>query len=112
MTLRVQACRKNVPRRASYARLRKQRKDLPSGCLSPSGSIFQRALPEVYFCSMYLLRPVEARDLKSLLRLAASAGVGLTTLPNDQAVLKTRIDDSLRGFARMAEKPGGETYLF
>jgi arginine N-succinyltransferase len=55
---------------------------------------------------------VEARDLKALLRLSASAGPGLTTLPHDEALLKNRIGDSRRGFARMAEKPGGETYLF
>ncbi len=61
---------------------------------------------------MFFLRPVELRDLKALLRLSASAGVGLTSLPHDEAVLKNRIADSLRGFARMAEKPGGETYLF
>ncbi len=60
----------------------------------------------------YVLRSVEARDLRALLRLSASAGVGLTTLPQDEGVLRGRIGDSRRGFERMAEKPGGETYLF
>lgn len=60
---------------------------------------------------MSVIRPVRTEDLPSLMALSRRAGFGLTTLPPDEDVLKRRIADSLRGFARMAEKPGGETYL-
>lgn len=61
---------------------------------------------------MVVIRPVAPDDLAGLLALSTEAGIGLTTLPNDEEVLSRRIADSQRGFARMAERPGGETYLF
>lgn len=60
---------------------------------------------------MLYVRPIEAEDLDSLVRLSRRAGYGLTTLPPDAEVLEKRIHESLRGFARAAERPGGETYL-
>ncbi len=60
---------------------------------------------------MLYVRPIEAEDLESLVRLSRRAGYGLTTLPPDPEVLEKRIRESLRGFARAAERPGGETYL-
>lgn len=61
---------------------------------------------------MVIIRPVEPGDLDSLMELSSKTGVGLTTLPHDAEVLGRRISESQRGFARMADKPGGETYLF
>lgn len=61
---------------------------------------------------MVIIRPVEPGDLDSLMELSSKTGVGLTTLPHDAEVLSRRIGESERGFARMADKPGGETYLF
>jgi arginine N-succinyltransferase len=60
---------------------------------------------------MLYVRPVAIEDLDSLVRLSRRAGYGLTTLPPDPDLLRRRIQDSLRGFARVADKPGGETYL-
>jgi arginine N-succinyltransferase len=41
-------------------------------------------------------------------------GFGLTTLPKDAKLLRRRINESLRGFEKMADEgpPRGETYLF
>lgn len=61
---------------------------------------------------MVIIRPVQLDDLEALMRLSAQASFGLTTLPHDRDLLKGRILESQRGFARMAKKPGGETYLF
>jgi arginine N-succinyltransferase len=59
-----------------------------------------------------IIRPVQADDIESLMDLAAQTSFGLTTLPHDRPLLKRRIKESQRGFSRMADKPGGETYLF
>ncbi len=61
---------------------------------------------------MVIIRPVQLNDLEALMQLSSQASFGLTTLPHDRDLLKGRILESQRGFARMAKKPGGETYLF
>jgi arginine N-succinyltransferase len=61
---------------------------------------------------MVIIRPVAPDDLGALMELASKTGIGLTTLPHDEEILSRRIAESQRGFARMAERPGGETYLF
>ncbi|AKC32607.1 arginine N-succinyltransferase [Candidatus Pantoea carbekii] len=45
-----------------------------------------------------LFRPVKESDLSDILNLAARAGVGLTSLPNDSKYLKTRINNSIATF--------------
>ncbi|MEO6436917.1 MAG: arginine N-succinyltransferase [Tepidisphaeraceae bacterium] len=61
---------------------------------------------------MVFVRPVAMSDLDGLVELAGLAGVGLTTLPKDRALLAKRIANSVASFQRFAEKPGGESYLF
>lgn len=61
---------------------------------------------------MLLLRPVEERDLDSLLALSQITGGGLTTLPPDRDLLARRIAKSCASFAAVIEKPGDEYYLF
>jgi len=61
---------------------------------------------------MVIIRPVQADDLEALMKLASQTSFGLTTLPHDRGLLEGRIRESQRGFSRMADKPGGETYLF
>ncbi len=63
---------------------------------------------------MYIIRPITLEDLPALLELTRLTGFGLTTLPNDEKLLKRRIKESLRGFEKMADDdpPIGETYLF
>ncbi len=61
---------------------------------------------------MYIVRPVKRSDLNQLYALAKLAKAGLTTLPCDKRLLRTRIDESLKGFSKKVTKPGGEVYLF
>jgi arginine N-succinyltransferase len=61
---------------------------------------------------MVLVRPVAMSDLDGLVELASLAGVGLTTLPKDRALLTKRITKSVESLRKFADRPGGETYLF
>ncbi|MFN3198260.1 MAG: arginine N-succinyltransferase [Bradymonadia bacterium] len=60
---------------------------------------------------MMLVRPVRTGDLSSILDLAHSAGVGLTTLPPDEKVLTGRIRDSVRALETDVRRPAGQSYL-
>ncbi len=54
--------------------------------------------------AMMIIRPIAAGDLSALLQLARNAGVGLTTLPANEVLLKARIDASLASFAGTAHR--------
>jgi len=58
-----------------------------------------------------IIRAVKTSDLDQLEQLASLAGVGLTTLPKDRALLAKRIAKSEASFAKIPEHPGGESYL-
>ncbi len=60
---------------------------------------------------MMVVRPIAAADLPALLHLAKNAGVGLTTLPANEELLKKRIDASLASFAGEAER-ADEMFVF
>jgi arginine N-succinyltransferase len=62
---------------------------------------------------MFVIRPIEEKDLNSLLELLKYSGHGLTSLPRDPEVLKQRIRVSVQSFANdYGQAPGGELYLF
>ncbi|MGE3608765.1 MAG: arginine N-succinyltransferase [Bacteriovoracaceae bacterium] len=61
---------------------------------------------------MYIIRPIEEKDLDGLMKLLEHSGHGLTTLPRDPEVLKKRIRASERSFLHREDGPGGEDYLF
>jgi arginine N-succinyltransferase len=61
---------------------------------------------------MIVIRPVATSDIDAIVDLAHRAGVGLTNLPKDTALLTKRINHSLASFKSIPEHPGGETYLF
>ena len=53
-----------------------------------------------------LFRPVRENDLDDIVRLAARAGVGMTSLPHDAGRLAARIQRSIETFA--GELPRGQ----
>lgn len=61
---------------------------------------------------MHVVRPVRHEDLKQLCDLSALARAGLTTFPNNERILRKRIEDSVHDFERGAVRPDGETYFF
>jgi arginine N-succinyltransferase len=64
--------------------------------------------------TMVVIRPITLEDLAAIEALTDFTGFGLTTLPKDTKLLRKRIRDSMRGFAKLCDEdpPGGETYLF
>jgi arginine N-succinyltransferase len=61
---------------------------------------------------LFIIRPIEQKDLDGLMVLLKDSGHGLTTLPRDPDVLKKRIIHSERSFAQREERARGEDYLF
>lgn len=61
---------------------------------------------------MFIIRPIEQKDLDGLMKLLEKSGHGLTSLPRDPEVLKKRIRLSERSFTHREEVPRGEDYLF
>ena len=61
---------------------------------------------------MFVVRPVRMDDWHRLVEIATSASFGLTSLPKDPDLLRKRILESLNSFAKTADKPRGEIYLF
>lgn len=59
-----------------------------------------------------LLRPVAPGDLPALERIAAASAHGISSLPEDKAKLRLRIERSLEAFASPDDASGEETYLF
>ncbi len=60
---------------------------------------------------MYVVRPIEAKDFDAFSTLAALSGPGFTSLPDDPALLKSRVEKSLESFAAAIETPEEEGYL-
>ncbi|WP_246065307.1 arginine N-succinyltransferase [Hydrocarboniclastica marina] len=57
------------------------------------------------------IRPIRMSDLEDLYEMARSAGVGVTTLPADRELLRSRIERSVESFDRQIE-PELASYLF
>ncbi len=60
---------------------------------------------------MYVVRPIETKDFDAFMVLAELSGPGFTSLPDDQELLKGRIDLSQASFKANVRKPGEEGYL-
>lgn len=60
---------------------------------------------------MMLIRPIDDTDLPSLMTLIKATGVGLTSLPSNEAALALRIEASMASFSGQAEK-ADELFLF
>lgn len=64
---------------------------------------------------MLVIRPIALTDLEDLESLAVSAGIGLTSLPNDPKWLRKRIKFSMSSFEGLidfADEPGDFVFLF
>ncbi|MBL4631540.1 MAG: arginine N-succinyltransferase [Paraglaciecola sp.] len=61
---------------------------------------------------MKIIRPIQQGDYSSLYDIAQESGVGFTSLPVNEALLKSRIDNSIHAFAKDVSQPADESYLF
>lgn len=60
---------------------------------------------------MLVIRPIVASDYPALMQIAHDSGVGFTSLPTNEKLLRSRIAHSEESFAANATKPGNEGYL-
>ncbi|MES2308472.1 MAG: arginine N-succinyltransferase [Verrucomicrobiota bacterium] len=60
----------------------------------------------------FVMRPIRENDLEGLKNLAASIRGGMTSLPNDEELLESKIFESVRSFDPRIKKAGDQSYLF
>ena len=61
---------------------------------------------------MNIIRPIRSDDYAALHEIAQESGVGFTSLPVNETLLKSKIDKSLSSFAKNTTQPADESYLF
>ena len=61
---------------------------------------------------MKIIRPIQRDDYPSLYEIAQESGVGFTSLPVNEVLLRSKIDKSVQAFAKDVIEPGDESYLF
>jgi arginine N-succinyltransferase len=61
---------------------------------------------------MFVIRPASLDDLDRLFEMAGGVGYGLTSLPRNRELLHNKISESMEGFARLGQKPRGDSFLF
>ncbi|GGC08884.1 arginine N-succinyltransferase [Marinobacterium zhoushanense] len=61
---------------------------------------------------MFVIRPIEYRDLELLQQIAVESGPGFTSLPDNPDFLADKIRVSVEALRAPATRPGTETYLF
>jgi len=60
---------------------------------------------------MLIIRPITSADYPALMQIAIDTGVGFTSLPTNEGMLRARIEHSEASFAANIEQPGGQGYL-
>lgn len=61
---------------------------------------------------MMILRPIQQSDYPALLKIAHESGHGFTSLPNNEALLQSKIERSEASFKKETDVPFDEGYLF
>lgn len=61
---------------------------------------------------MKVIRPIQKTDYPSLHDIAVESGIGFTSLPVNEELLKRKIDSSVDSFQQEVETPGKQSYLF
>lgn len=60
---------------------------------------------------MNIIRPIRQSDFASLQEIAIESGIGFTSLPVNDELLKSKIDKSEQSFTKAVSAPGAESYL-
>lgn len=61
---------------------------------------------------MLVIRPIREEDYPALYQIAQDSGIGFTSLPVNEALLKNKISDAKSAFKSTPESPGQQSYLF
>lgn len=61
---------------------------------------------------MKVIRPIRQDDYSSLHDIAVESGIGFTSLPVNEPLLKRKITSAEKSFSADVDKPGGQSYLF
>lgn len=61
---------------------------------------------------MLVIRPIRETDYSALAKIAQDSGIGFTSLPVNESLLKKKISDAQRAFASNPDTPGQQSYLF
>jgi arginine N-succinyltransferase len=61
---------------------------------------------------MMIIRPIEKSDYTALHSIAEESGIGFTSLPVNEELLRRKIDHAVHSFDVHVEQPGSESYLF
>jgi len=61
---------------------------------------------------MMVIRPITAEDYPVLFEIAKESGIGFTSLPLNEEILRNKISHSEHSFAKEVSQPGTEDYLF
>lgn len=61
---------------------------------------------------MKVIRPIAEKDYDSLHDIAIESGIGFTSLPVNESLLKSKITRSEAAFTENVDKPGNQSYLF
>lgn len=60
---------------------------------------------------MLVIRPIKETDYPALMQIAHDSGIGFTSLPTDEKLLRSRIAHSVASFELDTDQPGNEGYL-
>jgi arginine N-succinyltransferase len=60
---------------------------------------------------MLVIRPITEKDYPALMQISHDSGIGFTSLPTNEHILRSRIAHSISSFALETEQPGNESYL-
>ena len=61
---------------------------------------------------MLIIRPITSGDFQALYEIAEESGIGFTSLPVNEEIIRKRIEHAEASFAKEVSKPGVEDYLF
>lgn len=61
---------------------------------------------------MKIIRPIQQADYPALHDIAVESGIGFTSLPVNEELLKSKIDSSIESFKQEVDAPGKQSYLF
>ncbi len=61
---------------------------------------------------MYIIRPINKDDYDALNNIAVESGIGFTSLPVNETLLRKKISRAEKAFSEQVTQPGDQSYLF